>query len=412
MNPFRSSNPNLSSSDRTRDKKSTYIYAAAKKRFQTKRPCNTKNIKYYKKGTVRSIANYKLQQDLARGNVLCEDCNGQGNLCGKTQTSSSTFTRVHMHNNNYSVYQGGSVLVPDISWNFTTSNFEYIKFSQSIGNVVIKSDVSGVWGPASPPEISKSDVIPVVPGSDPSLNMPFGYIKNLIKIPRNLDGSGIVIDPSNILFPDDTCGIHSYFRSQSNLRTSIILRGTIDMSLNITVPTGIPFEHKEKCNDPSYNNLIGNFTQIIIDFGFPGLEGVEGILYGRISNICCLDKFDNIPWMDIYIEIDNISNNDVLGELLSEIPLYRGANWKTLNPGAPWGLDYAGVAGPFEWQHPWVLLIYKKDVNAAFSVTVNGFFESMRIFQGTCKDNQTTGNKVDQSYMTCLEDGTKKIKFT
>ena len=328
MNPFRSSNPNLSSSDRTRDKKSTYIYAAAKKRFQTKRPCNTKNIKYYKKGTVRSIANYKLQQDLARGNVLCEDCNGQGNLCGKTQTSSSTFTRVHMHNNNYSVYQGGGTLIPDISWNFTTSTFNYIKFSQSIGNVVIKSDVSGVWNAGA----NYKDNISMC-GPSNNILCPYGYIPNLIKIPRNLDGSGIIIDPSNILFPDDTCGVHSYFRSQSNLRTSIILRGTIDMSLNITIPTGIPFEHKEKCNDPSYNNLIGNFTQIIIDFGFPGLEGLQGILYGRISNICCLDKFDNIPWMDIYIEIDSISNYDVLSSLINTNPLYRGVDWRTLNPG-------------------------------------------------------------------------------
>ena len=38
--------------------------------------------------------------------------------------------------------------------------------------------------------------------------------------------------------------------------------------------------------------------------------------------------------------------------------------------------------------------------------------ESIRIFQGTCDDNQTTGNKTKQSYMSCLEDGTKKIKFT
>jgi len=102
MNPFRSSNPNLSSSDRTRDKKSTYIYAAAKKKFQSGKRCGTKNIKYYKKGTVRSVINYKLQHDLARGNVLCEDCNNRGNLCGSI--SSSALTRVHMHNNSYELF--------------------------------------------------------------------------------------------------------------------------------------------------------------------------------------------------------------------------------------------------------------------------------------------------------------------
>ena len=46
------------------------------------------------------------------------------------------------------------------------------------------------------------------------------------------------------------------------------------------------------------------------------------------------------------------------------------------------------------------------------SISLSTYIESVRIFQGTCDNNQTTGNKVDQSYMSCLEDGTKKIKFT
>jgi len=407
MNPFRNSNPNLSSSDRTRDKKSTYIYAAAKKKFQTKRPCNTKNIKYYKKGTVRSITNYKLQQDLARGNVLCEDCNNRGNLCGSINPSA--LTRVHMHNNSYSVYRGGSTLVPDISFNNPTIS---VTFTQSKAFPVINSDVSGIWGIASPPEVSKSDLSnAVIPNSDPSLNMPFGYINNLIDIPRNLDGSGIIIDPSNILFSDNACGVHSYFRTHAYIKTNIVLRGTIDLSLNITVPTGIPFEHKDNCKDPSYNNLIDSFVQIIIDPDFPGYTAVQGVLYGRITDACCLNNFDDVPWMDIYIEIDNISNYDILSYLINNNPRYRGSNWKTINPGGA-GADYAGVFGPFEWGIPWVLVVYEKQINAALSVTVNGYFESMRIFQGTCENNQTTGNKVDQNYMSCLEDGTKKIKFT
>jgi hypothetical protein len=407
MNPFRSSNPNLSSSDRTRDKKSTYIYAAAKKKFQTKRPCNTKNIKYYKKGTVRSIANYKLQQDLARGNVLCEDCNNRGDLCGSINPSA--LIRVHMHNNSYSVYRGGSTLVPDISFNNPTIS---VTFTQSKAFHVINSDVSGVWGIASPPEVSKSDLSnAVIPNSDPSLNMPFGYINNLIDIPRNLDGSGIVIDPSNILFSDNACGIHSYFRTHTDIKTNIVLRGTLDLSLNISIPTGIPFEHKDNCKDPSYNNLIDSFVQIIIDPDFPGYTTVQGVLYGRITDVCCLNNFDGVPWMDIYIEIDNISDYDTLSYLINNNPQYRGSNWKTINPGGG-GADYAGVFGPFKWGIPWVLVVYEKQINAARSVTVNGYFESMRIFQGTCENNQTTGNKVDQNYMSCLEDGTKKIKFT
>jgi len=242
--------------------------------------------------------------------------------------------------------------------------------------------------------------------------MPFGYINNLVDIPRNLDGSGIVIDPSNILFSADNCGVHSYFRNNTNLKTNIVLRGTIDLSLNISIPTGIPFVHKDNCEDPSYNSLIDSFVQIIIDPDFPGLADVQGVLYGRINNVCCLDNFDGIPWMDIYIEIYNISNYDTLSNLINNNPRYRGSNWKTINPSTLPGVDYTGVFGPFEWGMPWVLIVYEKQIDAAYSVTVNGYFESIRIFQGTCKDNQTTGNKTDQSYMSCLEDGTKKIKFT
>ena len=36
MNPFNNNVPKLNSSDRIRDKKSKYIYAAAKQKFQTK----------------------------------------------------------------------------------------------------------------------------------------------------------------------------------------------------------------------------------------------------------------------------------------------------------------------------------------------------------------------------------------
>ena len=57
-------------------------------------------------------------------------------------------------------------------------------------------------------------------------------------------------------------------------------------------------------------------------------------------------------------------------------------------------------------------LIYSKTTEAVVSITYSGYIESVSIFQGTCTDNQTTGNKINQSYMSCLEDGTKKIKFT
>jgi hypothetical protein len=69
----------------------------------------------------------------------------------------------------------------------------------------------------------------------------------------------------------------------------------------------------------------------------------------------------------------------------------------------------------YKWDNiPLILgyLIYSKTSEDVVSITYDGYIESVRIFQGTCEDNQTTGNKVSQNYMSCLEDGTKKIKFT
>ena len=148
MNPFDNNKPVLSSSDRIRNKKSKYIYAAAKKKFQTKRPCNTKNIKYYKKGTVRSVANYKLQQDLARGNVLCEDCDSRGMLCG--DVNRSNLAKIDMYNNSLSEFQGTGQL--------TFFPAEDI-FTQLPSFPVIQSDISGVWG-GSTTDVSKSSIGP------------------------------------------------------------------------------------------------------------------------------------------------------------------------------------------------------------------------------------------------------------
>lgn len=392
MNPFRSSNPNLSSSDRTRDKKSKYIYAVAKKKFQSGKRCGTKNIKYYKKGTVRSVANYKLQQDLARGNVLCEDCNDRGNLCGSINPS--ILTRVHMHNSSLSEFYGGGTLVADIS-----------SVKQGNSFPVIQSDVSGVWGPGTTiveygPKTDLSNA--VLSGSDPSLNMPFGYLNNLINIPRNLDGSGITIDPSNILFASEDCGVHSFFRNNTTIKTNVVVRGGINLS---GYPDAVPilgsdlFLSNDDC-DASYNVFKNSFIQ------FAGLIDAtpEGIFFGKIFNICCIGKNFGIPWFDIYIEIYSVNDYDLLSKMINYTPSFQNGL-----------LDISNSSQHYKWDNiPRILgyLIYSQNSEKVVSITSDGYIESVRIFQGTCNNNQTTGNKVDQSYMSCLEDGTKKIKFT
>ena len=395
MNPFDNNRPVLSSSDRTRNKKSKYIYAVAKQKFQTKRRCNGKNIKYYKKGAVRSVANYKLQQDLAIGNTLCEDCNDRGNLCGTIEKSN--LIRIGMHNNNLSEFQGTGTVLIDF--------FSPKPFTQKISFPVIQTDISGVWGPASPPEVSKADLSggTILPDSIPPAPMPFGYIANLIKIPRNLNGAGISIDPSNILFPDNNCGSLN-LQKNNNIKTTIVMRGSINFAGGTVL---VPF-YPLNCIDSSYNELINTFIVIWVprssdDLNFP----LPNLTYGIIKKICCvgekivtinilgiLYKF-KIAIVDIFIELYIISNNDDLNLIVNTRPMSL-------------------PDGTYQWPGglTWLPLFFILLPRFSFTLNESNNIESVRIFQGTCDDNQTTGNKTKQSYMSCLEDGTKKINFT
>ncbi|GAF96121.1 unnamed protein product, partial [marine sediment metagenome] len=198
MNPFSNNEPRLTASERIRNKRDATIYQAEKQRFQNKKTCGNKNVKYYNNGAVRSIKSYKLQKSLARGNVLCEDCDDKGLLCGGV-ANHDALASIRMGNNIVSEYWGGGGLVQN------PINFS---LTQSLGFTVIQSDVSGVWDPsaATVTDPSKSTLAPG-----------FGYIDNLIKIPRNLDGTGVVIDPSNELFPDELCEPFRYLQA-SNLK--------------------------------------------------------------------------------------------------------------------------------------------------------------------------------------------------
>ena len=86
MNPFSNNRPRLTASERIRNKRDATIYQAEKSKYQASRKCYNggKNIKYYKNGTVRSTINHEMNQKLARGAVLCEDCNHQGLVCAST----------------------------------------------------------------------------------------------------------------------------------------------------------------------------------------------------------------------------------------------------------------------------------------------------------------------------------------
>jgi hypothetical protein len=392
MNPFNRSNPNLSSSDRTRDYKSKYIYAVAKRNFQVGKHCKGNNMRYYKNGTVRSTISYKMHNDLARGDVLYNDCNGKGNLCGGIDKSA--LSQIRMYNSSVSEFYGGSSLAQRLN-----------NVRQSISLPFIQSDISGVWSTSST-DINKSDLSggTMLPGSDPSANMPYGYIDNLIKIPRNLDGSGVIVDPSNILFSANNCGQFKYL-DHSKLKTTIVIRGAINLSN--AVPTDInpfpPFVSAKDCTDNSYNLLVGSFIQLadIIDAS-PVLIS-EGICFGTIVKLCCLGKKFDIPWFDMHVELYNTEQYDLLTKIVNYEPYSAGILYPVLE------------AGTYVWSNfpAFGYLIYSKNTTQDItSITYDGFIESVRIYQGTCQENQTTGNKTKGNYMHCLENGTRKINFT
>jgi hypothetical protein len=419
MNPFSNNKPRLTASERIRNKRDAAIYQGEKQRFQRgKNKCRNRNVKFYRNGKVRSVVNYKMQNSLARGNVLCNDCDDKGNLCA-APSKKDDFASIYMGNNAYSEYWGGARV--DLG-----SGGGGI-FTQTVGLTTINSDISGSWG-GSLTNISKSDLSGAkLPGSDPSLNMPFGYVDNLIDIPRNLDGKGIIIDPSNELFPDSKCGAFDYL-DNSYLKANIIMRGTIDLSMNIaaSLSAPIPFVSGDSCNDPSYNQFIGKFVQLVVDKGFNGgnidFKPSVGVFYGIVKQICCLNPLvgpsGSIPWMDIHIELNNITKLDMLNALIKFKPQFRGINWATtpINPLFP-----GDEAGPFAWgplKLPWALFFYDStsitttSLNTVRSVTVQGYFSDINFYMGNCINNLTQTNAFRDTYMSCLEDGTKNIDFT
>ncbi len=429
MNSFKNQIVNLSASDAIKNKKDRHIYSAAKKQFEVKNFCKKqRNLRYYRNGKVRSVVNYEYGNDLARGNILCNNCDRPDNTCGDIFKQNAQ--RIDMHTNEFSEFNGAGVVAPDISWNKAPGGggtFGYIGVTQQQAFTVINSDISGSWG-GSLTNISKSDLSGAkLPGSDPSLNMPFGYVDNLIDIPRNLDGKGIIIDPSNELFPDSKCGSFDYL-DNSYLKANIIMRGTIDLSMNIaaSLSAPIPFVSGDSCNDPSYNQFIGKFVQLVVDKGFNGgnidFKPSVGVFYGIVKQICCLNPLvgpsGSIPWMDIHIELNNISNLDMLNALIKFKPQFRGINWATtpVNPLFP-----GDEAGPYAWgplQLPWALFFYDSTsittnaLNTVRSVTVQGYFSDINFYMGSCINNLTQTNSFRDTYMSCLEDGTKNINFT
>ena len=385
MNPFSNNQPRLTASERIRNKRDATIYQAEKQRFQNKKTCGNKNVKYYDNGTIRSMKSYKLQKSLARGNVLCEDCNDKGLLCNGP-ANKDALASIQMSNNVVSEYWGGSSM-----------KFAGGSFIQEPGFPVIKSDISGTWDP----NVNYKGNI-----SPGCIDCSYGYIDNLISIPRNLDGSGITIDPSNELFPDELCDPFRYLK-HTNLSTYVVAR----MLVSLEFGGGAVFR-PSNCNDISYNSLIGAFA---VAHGGSSFLGSGPIFSGEISSLCCVREvtliqeieLDGLPIItmppgtygifDVYIKLFNIGNYIYLSALL---------NTKT-----------TGSAGKWDWgsvENDSFDLVFQRGYEIFSPGAKMQVIESFKIIQGTIppSTNQTKYNATRQSYMSCLENGTRKINFT
>jgi hypothetical protein len=372
MNPFNNNKPLLTASDRIRDKRDAVIYQAAKQQFQNKK-CD-KNVKYYNNGTIRSMNSYGLQKSLARGSVLCEDCDYKGLLCGGVENKDA-LASIHMGNNIVSEYWGGGGIFydDDVGW------------SQTPGFPVIQSDISGVWDPsaATVTDPSKSTLAPG-----------FGYIDNLIKIPRNLDGSGIVIDPSNILFPDELCDPFRYLQ-HCRLKTYLVIS-------TILPDNGDPPPYFYDCNDISLNSVPGTYISVVQD--------EEEWTAGIVKSICCKGTIHTYPngyavdeqncgIFDLYVELLNIKSYARLNALLAP----------PKNRYDPTVADYYRFGDFF------IIRFYQENLGGGNTIILRPWLiESFNIIQGTIPPslNQTKYNATQQTYLSCLENGTRKINFT
>jgi hypothetical protein len=401
MNPFSNNRPRLTASERIRNKRDAVIYEAEKKQFQeSKKKCGNRNVRFYKNGKIKSMKSYKLQKSLARGNILCNDCDNKGTFC-EAPASKDDLNTIYMGNNSYSEFWGGA----KASWDDDTIVIG--------GATTIISDISGVWG-GSPTDISKSLIGPggILPGSLPNISIPFGYVRNLIKIPRNLDGSGIVIDPSNILFPDELCDPFRYLQSSYLKTYAVITSGLAIYEKDVINPSGVtlPFNRPLDCFDASLNSLTG-----ITTIGESGLS--ESAFFGVVSSVCCIGNIDEMLTTFVWYTASppefegNFGLFKIYVELLHlDINAYQAAMMKRNI------LPFRPATDDNNWfnEDMVIRIVTTGSPTPGNFIILPWMIQSLNIIQGSIppSQNQSKYNATEQSYMACLENGTQGINFT
>ena len=427
MNPYNNNKPVLSASERLKNKRDKTIYQSQKTMYQSTKHCGNKNVKYYDNGTVRSTNSFKMNMKLSRGAALCDDCDKDGTFCEPLLTQKKN-TKINMGNNNLSILSMNSGIIPagaDTGTNVQNTN-------------VIISDISGVWG-GSPTDISKSLIGPggTLPVPTGFIPIPYGYVRNLLKIPRNLDGSGVIIDPSNLLFEqDNNCNAKKLgkpnFLKLTSINTLIVYTGIVGKATSVF--SG-PSDLYDRSNIKEILNNFCVFTYNSDRFGIPaGLDTPASI--GEISKICfagtqIINNNSGGPPGPVKFSVDIfkifITINSKLNESLWQGTIFPPVDGSTEKASfKPSTASYFTVRGFDPNVAPPIVQI-------SFSVTsiwCRNFFAppppgpvtnfgagatmNIEIQQNDlrCSNSQVRKNKTKQSYLSCLENKTKNIKFT
>jgi hypothetical protein len=412
MNPFSNNKPVLSASERLKNKRDKTIYQSQKMNYQSSKTCGNKNVKYYDNGTIRSTNSFKMNMKLSRGAALCDDCDNNGTFCKPLLTQKKN-TKINMGNNRLSVLSMDSGIIP--------SGGDEGETVQNT-NVII-SDVDGVWGGSST-DISKSLIGPGW------ASFPYGYITNLIKIPRNLDGSGVIIDPSNLLFEqDNNCNTKKLgkpnFLKLSSINTTIVYTGIIGKASGFFTSAADLYDRS------NINQILNNFcvfsftgqlgsldngaaTAVVLKTCFAGTQIINdntgGFSGGTKFSVDIFKIFltinsrKNEPlWQGtIFPPVDgSIQNPSFKPNTISEFsvkgfsPILSGPASVSFLIDSFWCQNYA-ITAPFV-------------SNFGAGARMNIELQQNNI---KCSNSQIRGNETKQNYLSCVEDGTKNIKFT
>ena len=420
MNPFSNNRPRLTASERIKNKRDATIYQAEKSIYQSTKQCGNKNVKYYKNGTIKSVKSYKMHRSLSKGVNFCEDCDKNGTLCKPLLTEKKN-TKINMGNNSLSVLSMDSGIIPSGG-----GTGEIVQKT-----TIIISDISGVWGGSST-DISKSLIGPngQIPGT--TIPIPYGYARNFMQIPRNLDGSGVIIDPSNLLFEqDNNCNTKTLgrpiFLKQASINTTIVYTGIIRNSAggfsDFINGSGDLYD-RSNVNEILNNFCVFSFTDRLGSISIPASIVIVSKVCFAGTQIINNNNTGILGGTKFTAEIFKVffTINSKLNEPLWQGTIFPPVNGSIDNPSFnPSTISSFGIKG-YNPTSPLFNILFGissiwcnnyglvgAGTNYGAGATMNIEIQQNNI---NCSNSQVRQNNTKQSYLSCVEQGTKNIKFT